>query len=43
MGKSRLAKGTFIRNATKIWNRAPDSIRNAKSLSIAKKGNQELC
>ena len=36
-GSSKLAKGTFINDAAKIWNRAPDSIKYAKSLSIAKK------
>jgi hypothetical protein len=26
-GTSRLAKGTFINDTAKIWNRAPDSIK----------------
>jgi hypothetical protein len=36
-GRLRLAKGTITNDAAKICNRAPDTIKNAKSLSIAKK------
>ena len=28
---------TFIGNATRLWNKVPESIRNAKSISTAKK------
>ena len=31
----------FSRNSAKIWNAAPMTIKNAKSLAIAKKGNQK--
>jgi hypothetical protein len=35
--ESRLTKGTFINDTAKNLNRAPDSIKNAKLLSIAKR------
>jgi hypothetical protein len=38
-----LEKGAFINDAAKIWNQAPDSIKNEKSLSMQKKGNQKFC
>jgi hypothetical protein len=37
IGKSRLEKGTFINDVAKIWNLEPDSIKNSKSSSIAKR------
>ena len=34
---------TFIGDATRLWNKAPNSITNAKSIGIAKKEIKSFC
>ena len=36
-GKSTLSQQTFINDATKAWNKAPTSIKNCVSITMAKK------
>ena len=40
---SKLAKDSFIYDATKIWNDAPESIKASKSLLSAKAENKKYC
>jgi len=39
-GGSARAKKSFTINAVKVWNKASQNIRTAKSLAMAKTGNQ---
>ena len=41
--KTSAARESFSRNAAKIWNKAPNSIKLAKSLSLAKKEIKKHC
>ena len=37
------AKATFMNDAAQVWNIAPESIRNAKTLWAAKKAIKTFC
>ena len=41
--RSNAAKESFSRNAAKLWNAAPENIKNAKSLNMAKKEIKNHC
>ena len=41
--KSSAAKESFSRNAAKLWNAAPESVKNAKNLTLAKKEIKKHC
>ena len=42
-GRTARAKASFCGDAPRIWNKAPATITNAKSLSIAKKEIRKFC
>ena len=42
-GKSSTARESFSRNTAKIWNQAPKTIKEAKTLNAAKKSVIEYC
>ena len=42
-GKTTMAKESFTRSAAIIWNQAPGSIKDAKTLNAAKKAIQQYC
>ena len=42
-GRLKIAQDSFTRDAGKLWNSAPNSIREAKSISGAKKAIKEYC
>ena len=41
-GNSTLSQQTFINDATKAWNKAPPSIKNCVSITMAKKAVREF-
>ena len=41
--KSNAAKESFSRNAAKLWNTAPETIKSARNLSLAKKEIIKYC
>ncbi len=41
VGRSTRAKKSFIRDAAKVWNKAPEKIRTSKTLTTAKKAIRE--
>ena len=43
VGRSTRAKKSFIFDAAKVWNKAPEKIRTSKTLTTAKKAIQEYC
>ena len=40
MGKTSKAKRSFVGDATRIWNRAPEGIKLAKTIGSAKTADQ---
>ena len=42
-GKTSTARESFLRNTAKIWNQAPSSIKEAKTMAIAKKLVKNYC
>ena len=38
-----MAKATFMNDAARLWNKAPESIRNAKTMLAAKKAIKTFC
>jgi hypothetical protein len=42
-GKSTTAKESFSRSTAKLWNQAPQSLKESKSLTTAKKAIREYC
>ena len=42
-GKSNLSSKTFINDATRIWNRAPQSVKDCVTISAAKIGQSMGC
>ena len=42
-GKSNTARDSFTRSAAKLWNQAPASIKEANSLTLAKKHIKVYC
>ena len=42
-GKSTIARESFTRSAAKLWNQAPTSIKDANSLTLAKKQIKMYC
>ncbi len=43
VGRSTRAKKSFICDAAKVWNKAPEKIRTSKTLTTAKKAIREHC
>ena len=43
IGRSTRAKKSFSCDAAKVWNKAPEKIRTAKTLTTAKKAIREHC
>jgi hypothetical protein len=43
VGRSTRAKKSFIFDAAKVWNKAPEKIRTSKTLTTAKKAIREHC
>ena len=43
IGRSTRAKKSFSCDASKVWNKAPDKIRTAKTLTTAEKAIREHC
>ena len=41
--RTNAARESFSRNAAKIWNGAPNDIKNVKSLNLAKKAIKSYC
>ena len=41
-GRTNIAKSSFFGDAPRIWNKAPTSVTQAKSLTIAKKPKKKL-
>ena len=42
-GKTNVARGSFTRSAAKIWNQAPQTIKDCITLSLAKKAIKSYC
>ena len=42
-GRTSKAKATFMSDAARVWNTAPESIRNAKTMMAAKKAIKTFC
>ena len=43
VGKSKLMRGSFIGDASRLWNKAPIKIREEKSIWTVKKAIKEYC
>jgi len=43
VGRSTRAKKSFMCDAAKVWNKAPEKIRTSKTLTTAKKAIREHC
>ena len=41
--RNATAKESYIRDAAKLWNNAPITVKTAKSLYLAKKAIKEFC
>ena len=42
-GRTCMAKATFMNDAARLWNKAPENIRNAKTMLAAKKAIKTFC
>ena len=42
-GRTNLARESFTRSAAKIWNQAPQTLKDCKTLSMAKKAIKIYC
>ena len=42
-GKTNLTHNTSVSDAVRVWNLAPDQIKDCKSIGQAKKGNKNVC
>ena len=43
IGKSTKAKASFVGDAPRVWNKAPQSVTNALTIGIAKKEIRKFC